>query len=57
MNDISNTENQTQATHLAVRIDVFQAVLQLLNTMPRGQVNAIVTAFEQSKPMTITEGQ
>ena len=57
MNDVSNTANQGQPTHLAVQMDVYQAVLQLLNGMPRGQVNAIVTAYEQSKPMTITEAQ
>ena len=50
-------ENEQEVTHFAVEVAVFRAVHALLNTMPRGQVNEIATAFELSKGMALTKEQ
>ena len=49
-------ENSNQnPTHFAVPLEVFKAVHALLDTLPRGQVNAVATAFEQSKGLVLNE--
>ena len=48
------TANQAP-THFAVKVEVFKAVHALLDTLPRGQVNAVATAFEQSPGLVIPE--
>ena len=48
-------EKAQAPTHFAVPLEVFKAVHALLDTLPRGQVNAVATAFEQSKGLVINE--
>ena len=51
-------ENNQESTHFAVEVSVFKAVHAILNTLPRGQVNEIVTAFEQSRGVVLkNEGE
>jgi len=50
-------ENNQETTHIAVEVAVFRAVHAILNTLPRGQVNEIVTAFEQSQGVTLPKEQ
>jgi len=45
-----------QATHFAVPVNVFQAILRTLETLPWGQVNAIMAELQKSPPLALQPG-
>jgi hypothetical protein len=44
--------SEPEATHVAVEMPVFQALMQLLDTLPHGQVRQLHDALSQSKALS-----
>ncbi len=52
--EVKVKEEETQQPNAAVvRMDVLQAVFEYLNTKPRGEVNDLFIALQQSNPVII----
>ena len=51
---MSKIDEESEATHVAVEIAVFKLLLQILDTLPHGQVHQLHAALSQSKALSFT---
>jgi hypothetical protein len=42
-----------EPTHVAVNIQAFQTAIQILQSLPYGQVHGLIAALQQSKPINL----